>query len=79
MAGTSCIPLPLPASDRLLSGYALREGFDPFGTSPLEYGAFKTRVAALESVGLARRQFSTVRASGDPVRRVRVVRYEGRS
>src|SRR4030095_5324116 len=34
-------PLPLPDADRLVSGYALREGFDPFGTSPLEYDAFK--------------------------------------
>ena len=61
-------PLPLPASERLLSGYALREGFDPFGTSPLEYSAFKARVTAIESFGLARRQFSTVRATGDTVR-----------
>lgn len=61
-------PLPLPASERLLSGYALREGFDPFGTSPLEYTAFKGRVAAIESFGLARRQVSTVRASGETVR-----------
>jgi predicted permease len=61
-------PLPLPASERLLSGYALREGFDPFGTSPLEYTAFKARVAAIESFGLARRQVSTIRAAGDPVR-----------
>jgi putative ABC transport system permease protein len=61
-------PLPLPASERLLSGYALREGFDPFGTSPLEYTTFKARVAAIESFGLARRQVSTIRAMGDPVR-----------
>ena len=61
-------PLPLPASERLLSGYALREGFDPFGTSPLEYTAFNGRVAAIESFGLARRQVSTVRASGETVR-----------
>ncbi len=61
-------PLPLPASDHVLSGFALREGFDPFGTSPLEYSAFKGRVAAIESFGLARRQVSTVRASGETVR-----------
>ena len=61
-------PLPLPHSERLLSGYALREGFDPFGTSPLEYSAFKGRVAAIESFGLARRQISTVRADGEAVR-----------
>lgn len=61
-------PLPLPDADRLVSGYALREGFDPFGTSPLEYEAFKARVASFEVIGLARRQTSTLRAAGDTVR-----------
>lgn len=61
-------PLPLPDADRLVSGYALREGFDPFGTSPLEYDAFKARVASFERIGLARRQSSTLRAGGDTVR-----------
>ena len=61
-------PLPLPDSGRLVSGYALREGFDPFGTSLLEYDAFKTRVASFERIGLARRQTSTLRAGGDTVR-----------
>ena len=61
-------PLPLPDADRLVSGYALREGFDPFGTSLLEYDAFKARVASFERIGLARRQVSTLRAGGDSVR-----------
>ena len=61
-------PLPLPASERLVSGYALREGFDPFGTSLAEYSAFKTGVASFESIGVARTQTSTLRASGDTVR-----------
>jgi len=61
-------PLPLPASERLVSGYALREGFDPFGTSLAEYSAFKTGVASFESIGLARTQTSTLRAGGDTVR-----------
>jgi predicted permease len=61
-------PLPLPASERLASGYALREGFDPFGTSLAEYSAFKSRVASFESIGVARRQTSTLRAGGDLVR-----------
>lgn len=61
-------PLPLPASERLVSGYALREGFDPFGTSLAEYSAFKTRVASFESIGVARGQTSTLRAGGDTVR-----------
>ena len=61
-------PLPLPASERLVSGYALREGFDPFGTSLTEYSAFKTGVASFESIGVARTQTSTLRAGGDTVR-----------
>ncbi|HEU4928146.1 MAG TPA: ADOP family duplicated permease [Vicinamibacterales bacterium] len=61
-------PLPLPASERLVSGYALREGFDPFGTSLAEYNAFKTRVASFESIGVARNQTSTLRAGGETVR-----------
>jgi predicted permease len=61
-------PLPLPASERLVSGYALREGFDPFGTSLAEYSAFKAGVASFESIGVARSQPSTLRASGDTVR-----------
>jgi putative ABC transport system permease protein len=61
-------PLPLPASERLVSGYALREGFDPFGTSLAEYNAFKTRVASFESIGVARGQTSTLRAGGETVR-----------
>ena len=28
-------PLPFPEPDRLVSGLAMREGFDPFGTSLL--------------------------------------------
>ena len=61
-------PLPLPGSDRLVSGFALREGFDPFGTSLLEYDTFKARAAAFETIGLARRQVSTLRTGGDTVR-----------
>jgi predicted permease len=61
-------PLPLPDSDRLVSGYALREGFDPFGTSLIEYDLFKSRVASFERIGLARRQTSTLRFGTDVVR-----------
>ena len=62
-------PLPLPHLDRLVSGYALREGFDPFGTSLLEYDAFKSRVASFERIGLARRQMSTAPAAMPCARR----------
>lgn len=35
-------PLPLSDAGRLVSGFALREGFDPFGTSLLEFSAFRS-------------------------------------
>src|SRR4029450_9085671 len=54
--------------ERLVSGYALREGFDPFGTSLAEYSAFKNGVASFESIGVARTQSSSLRAGGDTVR-----------
>jgi len=33
--------LPVPDADRVVQGLALREGFDPFGTSLLEYAAYR--------------------------------------
>jgi predicted permease len=61
-------PLPLPEPERLVSGFALREGFDPFGTSLLEFSAFKSRAASLEMMGLARQQTSAVRVGVETVR-----------
>lgn len=61
-------PLPLPEAERLVSGHALREGFDPFGTSLLEFSAFKSRVTSFERVGLARQQMPAVRIGNETVR-----------
>ena len=58
-------PLPFPEPDRLVSGLAMREGFDPFGTSLLEYAAYKEGSAALAGIGLgAGRDFSLLERSG---------------
>jgi putative ABC transport system permease protein len=46
-------PLPIPQSDRLVSGIAMREGFDPFGTSLLEYEHLREGVPEFSSVGIA--------------------------
>jgi predicted permease len=61
-------PLPLPESKRLVSGHSLREGFDPFGTSLLEFAAFKSRVTSFEAVGLARQRMPAVRIGNRTVR-----------
>src|SRR5207237_9895573 len=36
-------PLPVENIDRLVFSLALREGFDPFGSSPLEFAAYRDR------------------------------------
>src|SRR5262249_2321756 len=45
-------PLPVQDVDRLVYGMALREGFDPFGTSLLDYGLYRGHAHPLQSVGL---------------------------
>ena len=61
-------PLPLPQADRLVTGFSLREGFDPFGTSLLEYDAFRARTHCFASMGLARQQTSTLRIGTNTTR-----------
>jgi predicted permease len=61
-------PLPVAEIDRLVFGMALREGFDPFGTSFLEYELYRDQARSLSSTGLAtQRQFVLLR-DGDPER-----------
>jgi hypothetical protein len=45
-------PLPFPNPDRLVSGFSLREGFDPFGSSLLEYEAYRQGAGSLDSIGI---------------------------
>ena len=61
-------PLPLPESERLVSGFALREGFDPFGTSLLEFSTFRARATTFEQSGLARQHLAAVRLGHETVR-----------
>jgi putative ABC transport system permease protein len=46
-------PLPVKDIDQLVSSYALREGFDPFGSSFLEYEAYRDRSHCFVSTGVA--------------------------
>ena len=61
-------PLPIEDADRLVFGMALREGFDPFGTSLLDYGLYREQARSFASVGLGtQRQFNLL-GRGEPER-----------
>jgi putative ABC transport system permease protein len=45
-------PLPIKNPERLVSGYAMREGVDPYQTSLLEYAAYRERSHSFESMGM---------------------------
>src|SRR5438270_14058802 len=45
-------PLPVQDAGRLVCGYSMRQGFDPFETSLLEYTAYRDRSHSLASSGL---------------------------
>jgi predicted permease len=45
-------PLPIEDVDRLVFGMALREGFDPFGTSLLEYRLYREEARSFERSGV---------------------------
>src|SRR5215470_18402715 len=54
-------PLPVRDVDQLVFSVALREGFDPFGSSFIEYAAYRDRSHAFESSGVAtQRSFDSV-------------------
>src|SRR5579859_3283590 len=54
-------PLPVKDADRLVFVVTLREGFDPFGSSLIEYEAFRDRAHSLASLGIsAQRSFNLV-------------------
>ncbi len=61
-------PLPIERIDQLVFGLALREGFDPFGTSLLEYAAYRERSRSLAGSGVAvQRPFNLIER-GEPER-----------
>jgi len=61
-------PLPIKDVNRLVFGVALREGFDPFGTSLLEYEAFRDRSHSFESIGIALQRSFNLIEHGEPER-----------
>jgi putative ABC transport system permease protein len=61
-------PLPLADDSRLVYGIGLREGFDPFGTSLLEYNAYRAQSHSFTSIGIGSRRFFNVIERGVPER-----------
>jgi putative ABC transport system permease protein len=54
-------PLPVEDIEQLISTFALREGFDPFGSSFLEYAAYRDRTHLFASSGVAtQRSFNLI-------------------
>lgn len=61
-------PLPVENVERLTFIVSLREGFDPFGTSLLEYTAYRDRSHWFSSCGLATPRSFNVVGQGEPER-----------
>src|SRR5437667_2431771 len=61
-------PLPLKDLDRLVFSVALREGFDPFGSSLLEFEAYRQRNHSFESTGVAMQRSFSLIGRGEPER-----------
>jgi len=61
-------PLPVKDADRLMFIVSLREGFDPFGTSLLEYTAYRDRCHSFASTGLAQERAFSLVGQGEPER-----------
>src|SRR6184192_4632795 len=61
-------PLPVENIERLVFSISLRVGFDPFGSSLLEFAAFRDRSHSFTSSGLAQQRSFNLTAHGEPER-----------
>src|SRR5438477_1437915 len=61
-------PLPVENIDRLVFSVALREGFDPFESSYLEYAAYRDRNHSFASSGIATQRLFNLIGHGEPQR-----------
>src|SRR5438105_8640608 len=61
-------PLPVENIDRLIFSVALREGFDPFGSSLLEFAAYRDRGHSFLSSGLAAQRSFNLTGNSEPER-----------
>src|SRR6516225_2157457 len=60
--------LPVVDSDRIVFGLGLREGFDPYGLSRLEYDALKERGHSFANLGVAELRSFNLIGRNDPER-----------
>jgi putative ABC transport system permease protein len=61
-------PLPVESVDRLVFSVTLREGFDPFGASLMEYAAYRERSQSFASIGVATQRSFNLLERGEPER-----------
>jgi putative ABC transport system permease protein len=61
-------PLPVADIDRLVFGFALRDGFDPFWTSPLEYAAYREQSRSFTNSGVGIQRFFHLIGRNEPER-----------
>ena len=61
-------PLPVENPQQLVSGYAMRDGVDPYTTSLLEYTAYRERSHSFSSTGIGTPQFFDLVDQGEPHR-----------
>jgi predicted permease len=59
-------PLPIAEVDRVVHGSSLREGFDPFGVSPMTFNALRERGQSFESLGLSTFRVYNLIEGGEP-------------
>src|SRR2546430_972721 len=59
-------PLPVEKPQQLTSGYAMREGIEPYTTSLLEYAAYRERSHSFTSSGIGSQRFFNLVARGEP-------------
>src|SRR5947207_3175802 len=60
--------LPVKDIDRLISTFVLREGFDPFACSFLEYAAYRDRTHVFATSGVATQRSFNFTGQGEPER-----------
>ncbi len=61
-------PLPVEDADRLVVGYALREGFDPYATSLLEYALYRSQSRSFAESGMGSPRSFQLAGKGEPER-----------
>jgi hypothetical protein len=59
-------PLPVENAERIVVGFAMREGFDPFATSLLEYALYRSESRSFEESGMGAPRSFELAGRGEP-------------